>query len=87
MIQDENNNNISPEEAGKILALFDNLERRDKAVYDDLDAAIKNVIEKHYPGIFHLESDGYRRLSDRVSRHIVSLRREVSDIIHLHKIK
>jgi len=87
MTQDTNPKNISPEEAGRILTFLDKLDQRDKAVYADLDAAIKKVIEKHYPVIFELEAGGYRKLSDRISRAIVSLRREISDIIYHSKSK
>jgi len=85
MAQDPNPKNISPEESGKILALFDKLEARDKAVYADLDKAIKTVIEKHYPDIFNLEAAGYHKLDDRISRAIVSLRRQIGDIIYKNK--
>jgi hypothetical protein len=87
MEHNENQNSISPEEAGKILELFDTLEKRDKEVYADLDAAIKKVIEKHYPDIFNLEAQGYHQLNDRISRAIVSLRTEISNIIFRNKSK
>jgi len=87
MSQNQNPKDISGEEAGRVLRLFDMLDKRDKAVYADLDAAIKKVIEKHYPDIFNLEAGGYRKLEDRLSRAIVSLRREISDIIYLNKSK
>lgn len=85
MTQDTNPENISPEEAGRILNFLDKLDRRDKAVYADLDAAIKKIIEKHYPDIFNLEAAGYTKLDDRISRHICNLRLDICNIIYKNK--
>ena len=87
MAQNQNPNNISPEEAGRILAYLDNLDARDKAVYSDLEAAIKKIIEKHFPDIFELEAEGYHKLDDRISRHICNLRLDICNIIYRNKSK
>ena len=87
MQHNENSSHISPEEAGRILSLLDKLALRDKAVYRDLDAAIKKVIEKHFPDIFNLEAEGYHKLDDRISRHICNLRLDICNIIYKNKSK
>jgi hypothetical protein len=82
-----NDKNISPEESGRILDYLDKLDRRDKAVYNELETAIKKIIQKHYPDVFNLEAEGYRKLSDRISRSVWNIRREISDIIFHYKSK
>jgi hypothetical protein len=87
MTQDPNPNSISPDDSKKILELFDRLDQRDRAVYDDLEFTIKKVIEKHYPDIFNLEPEGYHQLDDRLSRHIFNIRLDINNIIFRNKIK
>ncbi len=62
-------------------------QRKMKALEADAIAALKKTIEKHYPEIYHLESEGYRELENAIWRAVDKFVTDVNDITYTRQIK
>jgi len=57
-------------------------QKQNIAFQDDLFRAVKAAIYKNYPELKKLSSDGYRALDDRLSKSIVYMVHDISDIMY-----
>jgi hypothetical protein len=56
-------------------------QERMSAFAKDLRTVIVTQALKHYPQIYDLDSDGFRRLDDRIGRHIDRIVGDVEEIV------
>ena len=77
---------LSEEQTAEFDRLYEQATKSNEILGEFIDELIyiaKKLSLKHYPDIMNnLESEGYRRIEDRVSRHCVNLSREISQIVY-----
>jgi len=54
------------------------------AFQDELFRVVKAAIYKNYPELKKLSSEGYRKLEEQLSKHIVYMVQDVSEIMYDH---
>ncbi len=77
---------LSEEQMAEFDRLYEEANKGNQILGEFIDELIyiaKKLSLKHYPDIMNnLESEGYRRIEDRVVRHCVTLSRDVSQIVY-----